>query len=217
MLEERVERLLVGEAYSTTIPDADIRLAFKGAITVLNERTITSIDNSLAKSPPAAKREELLQHKARLEDLAFSLETQQAADRREIKATSVTPAVDTAPGDSVVEWSNYDFDIFWCDGTPNAARAKELADEIVKLKVRDQAAEGQWRVRPLPHLTNMRPGYRVSGFEIRVSSDDEKPFGHLLAQEATKLLQARDVQDRFVVRHTQRQTRWYLSVFVCPS
>ncbi|MBS0345959.1 MAG: hypothetical protein JSR69_05805 [Proteobacteria bacterium] len=113
-----------------------------------------------------------------------------------------------------VTWSNYDFDVFYCDGIDNSEKLKAEAASVINLKALDAKASGRWRVRPLPMEVNARPGYRVSGNEIRYSSSDEKPLADLLQKNMTdKKLNIPGVQ----VRATSQQTRWYISVFLCSA
>lgn len=122
------------------------------------------------------------------------------------------PPVSTAPVEkNAARWSNYDFDIFWCEGVDNAARYRGQAAAISAFKAEDKEASGRWRSRPLPTSVNARPGYQVNGFEIRTSSSDEVP----LAEALKKKIESAYPGTRVSIRQTTQNTPWYLSVFVC--
>lgn len=110
-------------------------------------------------------------------------------------------------------WSNYDFDVFYCDGVPGADQLRQQAEAVIALRALDPKASGRWRVRPLPPAVNTRPGYQVSGYQVRYSSADEKPLADALQAELTSQLKLADVK----VQPTAFQTPWYLSVFICPA
>lgn len=108
-------------------------------------------------------------------------------------------------------WSNYDFDIFWCEGMANSAQYQARAEAISAFKTADPQASGRWRARPLPSGVNARPGYQVGGVEIRTSSSDEAP----LAEALKKKIESSFPGSRVDLRQTTQNTPWYLSVFVC--
>lgn len=107
-------------------------------------------------------------------------------------------------------WSNYDFDIFWCPGAANQAAAQAIA----RLAKEDPNAKGNWRLKPLrgnePIIGNKRP------LSIIWDHDDELPYAQTLARRLKELgiPQLRGTELR-LLRSSPRQTRWYLSVFVC--
>ncbi len=107
-------------------------------------------------------------------------------------------------------WSNYDFDIFWCPGPANQAAAQA----IVRLAGEDPDAKGSWRLKALrgdePIIGNKRP------LSIVWDHDDELPYAQALERrlKALDLPQLRGTDLR-LLRASPKETRWYLSVFVC--
>ena len=127
--------------------------------------------------------------------------------------TAPPPTTSASSEKSAARWSNYDFDIFWCEGMANSAQYQARAEAISAFKTADPQASGRWRARPLPSGVNARPGYQVSGVEIRTSSSDEAP----LAEALKKQIEARFPATRVDLRQTTQNTPWYLSVFVCAG
>lgn len=115
--------------------------------------------------------------------------------------------------DSRIAWSNYDFDVFYCDDRPATEALRKEAEAVIALKALDPKANGRWRIRPLPAAVNARPGYQVNGYQIRYSSADEKPLADALQAQMSGPLKLPDVR----VQATSFQTPWYVSVFLCPA
>lgn len=213
-LDGRIERLVVGAAYVSAIPDPEIRAAFRGAVKDLTDRTLAQIASTRGQASPQVEAR-LDAQKAVLEDLAWSLDSQQSADKREVVADAQPP--EAAGAGQPVQWSNYDFDIFWCEGTPAEATGRNVATAVARLRNEDTKAAGAWRVRPLPRLANARPDFRVTGYQIHISSDDELPFAERLQARANDLLKRAKLPGQFAIRRSAEATRWYVSVFACPG
>lgn len=116
-----------------------------------------------------------------------------------------------------VVWSNYDFDIFYCEGSPEQqASALQSANAIAALKGLDPGASGRWRVRPLSVARNATPGFGISGILIRPSAKDEVT----LAQQMLTIIKQRrtldTASDSVRIQSISYPTPYYLSVFVCP-
>ncbi len=216
-ISDRVDRLLVASAYVQVIPDADVRGRFRESVESLRQ----SLQSQIAAEAPAAVGEqkiELTQQTALLENLGIQLDGQvraekviAAEDAASKSAEGQAPSVQSkAPN-----WSNYDFDIFWCQ-TDNAdlnARGQAIAANIHRIGAK---AKGRWRLRPLPALTNAQPGYGASGYQIRISSGDESTYANQLADRGNEVLAKNNIAERFRVLPSRKDTRWYISVFVCP-
>jgi hypothetical protein len=137
---------------------------------------------------------------------AEELVARAAAEQRIPEVTNTPPADSGA-----VRWSNYDFDVFWCEGVPASAELQKRAADILALKSLDPTATGRWRPRPLPESVNDRPGYGISGNQIRYSSADEKRLAELLKAK----IEAKFPPMTVDLVATSQNTPWYLSVFVC--
>jgi hypothetical protein len=226
--EIRAGQLTLASAFALTIPDPQVRAGFLAAAEELNQQALAraraAVISASAAAPPA-QRQEAQEKVAALEATVFSLQQAQVQAEAETRGPAPeTPAADAAavsPG-SRARWSNYDFDIFWCDGVSNAASNRAIAERLALLRAADADASGRWRVRALPALTNQRAGYRVRGYEIRWSSPDEKPLADRFAAAANAVLAAGpgrpalDAGGRMVARGASQVTPWYLSAFVCP-
>ena len=107
-------------------------------------------------------------------------------------------------------WSNWDFDLFHCEGSPDQARilASKLATELEK-----DGAVGRIRVRPLSVSKNKEAGYQISGYEIRGSAD-ETEMAQALADFANSALNSNNAT--FSVRQVRQKSPWYISAFLCP-
>lgn len=197
----RIERLHAVLVLTAAIPDATQR-----------EGMARAVKGAIERKPPETKETRELAEAA-----AFDAETAiaRASAITEKSAIQVlaTASPPPPPTTNAPRWSNYDFDIFWCDAGSKSTALSERANEIAALRAADPKAAGNWRVRPLPAAVNERVGYKVSGYQIRYSSDDELPF----AQELKRQMETKfDGVSAQIVR-TNQDTRWYLSVFVCPA
>ncbi len=131
-----------------------------------------------------------------------------ASEQKEVAAKAPPESTASKP-----QWTNYDFDIFYCTEKPKSEEALKVAQATADFRNLDPQASGRWRARPLPAIVNERPGYQVRGYEIRYSSPDEKPLADTLRALMQERLKLPDV----TVKLTGQNTPWYLSVFVCPS
>lgn len=109
---------------------------------------------------------------------------------------------------SVVDWADWDFDIFWCE--KSGERAKTQAERI-RRQLESEGAKGRLRVRLLPDSINSRPGYQHSGYVIRYNAGEESQ-----AEKLKKLADA-VLDQAFITSRSQQATPWYLSAFVCPA
>ncbi len=147
--------------------------------------------------------------------LAFALEEREAPTPPPKNESAVVSLLANATSDKP-RWANYDFDVFWCDGTPDAEASMKTAQRILEIKHLDPSASGRWRVRRLPPEKNAEAGYSVKGYEIWSSAPDEDK----LAQVLKSALSAGGIPGggkEFTVRSTPQATPWYLSIFVCPQ
>ena len=155
-----------------------------------------------------------------LEELKFDAEEVSIRAEAQQKATEIAldnagtagAQVATTPAD-VGKWGNYDLDIFWCEGQPDSGANQVIATKIAGFRATDNKASGRWRLRPLPVAVNQRSGYRVSGIQVRVSSEDERP----IAQQLIKLMDTQLSIRQASIKPTIQKTPWYLSVFVCGA
>lgn len=142
---------------------------------------------------------------------AASFDAEELLVRAASEQKRAPPADTTVPSRGTVRWSNYDFDIFWCEGVPKSADYRSLAQAISTYKADDKQASGRWRPRPLPGSVNARPGYQIDDVEIHYSSADELP----LATALKTLIESRNRGTRANIKPSPQHTPWYLSVFVC--
>lgn len=217
-VSDRVDRLLIASAYVQVIPDLEVRGRFRESVESLRQSLQSQI---AAQSPTAdgADKTVLTQQSALLENLGIQIDGQARDDKAaaaDADPATATEAPTAAGKVGTPDWSNYDFDIFWCQTSDSvgSTRAQNFASAIHKLGI---GAAGNWRLRPLPALTNAQPGYGVRGFEIRISSSDERKFANQLKLSADKLLINNKIDSRFRILPTRKDTRWYISVFVCPT
>ena len=106
-------------------------------------------------------------------------------------------------------WADWDFDLFWCERSGNAAQAQA---EKIKNQLEAEGAKGRIRVRLLPDSLNDRPGYQHAGYVIRYNTGEESQSSQL------KSLGDRVVgpTGAFVASISYQATPWYLSAFLCP-
>ncbi len=107
------------------------------------------------------------------------------------------------------DWEDYDYDIFWCEGSP--AWARESAQRIVE-QIQREGAEGRLRVRMLASRVNARPEYQVRGYQIRRNTR-EQAQAEALKRVGDAVLDA----GAFEIRTTSQPTWFYLSAFICPN
>ena len=192
----RIDRLHAVLVLTAAIPDAQQR-----------EGMARAVKGAIERSPPQTEQVRQL-----VEAATFDAETAIARAGADQKAYQDSAGSPLSPASNVPRWSNYDFDIFWCEAGSDSALRREQADEIARLRAADPSASGNWRVRPLPEHVNTRVGYQISGHQIRYSSDDELPFAEALRRQ---IMDKVDGVDPKIVR-TGQESKWYLSVFVCP-
>jgi hypothetical protein len=106
-------------------------------------------------------------------------------------------------------WSNWDFDFFWCESSGDKAR-REANDALA---IKDDSARGRWRIRMLPKSINVLPGYRISGYQIRINQD-ELGMGKRLKENLSKITPN---GRNFETYPVSTPTPYYVSVFFCPA
>jgi hypothetical protein len=113
------------------------------------------------------------------------------------------------------QWGDWDFDIFWCAGSGDAA--KQQADLIGK-QLLAEGSKGRIRIRELPDSINAKAGYQISGYAIRRNSDRrETETAGALKNLAETVLDKNGVTATFSVGVSYQNTPWYISAFVCPG
>ncbi len=156
--------------------------------------------------------------------IALAAQAGTIADAADAKVTQLTQNAALAAGtlttqpELKVSWSNYDFDIFYCQyRTDLDATALQSANAVKALRRLDPNASGRWRVRPLSPEQNATPGFRISDAIIRVSAKDELT----LAQQMQTIIKQRRTldaaSDSVRIQAINYPTPYYLSVFVCPQ
>ena len=115
----------------------------------------------------------------------------------------------------VARWTNYDFDIFWCE--TSGEDAERLAERLLQLRAEDPYASGRWRKRVLTAAKNAEPGFKIKGFLIRVSQPDERPLAETFRELGLRKVLSNLPRDEFPVEHVNFPTPWLISVFVCPA
>lgn len=158
----------------------------------------------------------------RLETQALAAAAGEIGDLAAAKTRAFTVAAELAaeggPTSSAASasgagWGSYDFDIFWCETSPGAEQA---ANAVAALKGVDPLASGRWRVRMLSAETNRRSGYRISGYLIRASTDEEEPLANALKNEIAARGTAGANSRQFSVERVPYASPYYISTFVCP-
>jgi hypothetical protein len=99
-------------------------------------------------------------------------------------------------------------DLFWCEAGGAAAR-KPLETARDRL-VQAGYSQGTVRVRSLPASVNARPGYQVSGYQVRFEAD-EREAGRQIADVLGKVTEA-----SVALKQIPAQTPGYVSAFACP-
>jgi hypothetical protein len=102
-------------------------------------------------------------------------------------------------------------DLFWCESSGPAAR--QLMDEVRRLLIRRGFTEAGVRVRPLPETVNSRPGYNVTGFEVRFETTEQGAADQVQADIRT----ASSGKQTAALHRIAAQTPGYVSAFACPA
>jgi hypothetical protein len=125
---------------------------------------------------------------------------------RELSQNATAAVVQSNP-----VFSNYDVDIFWCEGTEN----RIAAEAIAQIKREDPNATGSWRVRRArsPAAIGNKAPYSVVW-----DHEDERPIAYSLSERLQKvpIPQMEGVTVR-TLHSSGPSTRWYLSVWVCKA
>lgn len=129
--------------------------------------------------------------------------------QKQILATAILPRTAREP-QTPFNWEDYDYDIFWCEGSPS--KAEQDAEEIVQ-RMTSQGAKGRLRVRMLPIKVNERSGFGIEGYEIRQNTD-EGDQAQALKNIGDQVIEGRG---SFAVGTSTQSTRFYLSAFICPK
>lgn len=111
------------------------------------------------------------------------------------------------------QWGNWDFDIFWCSTSGQAAKrqAESIGDQLLA-----EGAKGRVRIRELPESINAKSGYQIDGYAIR-RNNDEEATANALKGLAEKVLNKSGVRAEFSMSLSRQSTPWYISAFVCPG
>jgi len=110
-------------------------------------------------------------------------------------------------------WGEWDFDIFWCSTSGDAAKQQA---EVIGEQLLAEGSRGRVRIRELPESINVRSGYQIEGYTIRRNSN-EKETADALGTLAEKALAQKGVHKKFSQSLTTQNTPWYISAFVCPA
>ena len=199
----QLNRLQFVGALVLGIPDDAIRKPLLDAI----QRAIASLEALNPKAKAVRKQ---------LDDAVFRAEQ---SDVRTLVPKDPGASRDVVAKSDVKDpkWSNYDFDLFWCENAadPDAAdAAKQIANVAATIKSLDPQASGRWRVRMLPADVNARSGYQVEGFRIHVGSDDEQKIAEVLKGVLAE--QRIPADGQFEIKRVASPTPWYISLFFCP-
>jgi len=206
--DQILNRLLAVSALVEAIPQSDVRTSLAAAVKAAADNVTATFNNPSAEI--LLKTEAV---KSKVDVTVFRADQNDAATTTKNRQSQIT-----ASNISKIEepkWANYDFDFFWCDQGNTADTAKKAAESAATLKQLDPAASGRWRVRKLPSAINEKPGYRVQGYTIHVTSDDEKKIAEVL-QGLLKEHGIPSMESDFEIKRVQSATPWYLSVFFCP-
>ena len=111
------------------------------------------------------------------------------------------------------DWGEWDFDLFWCSTSGDAAKqqAEAIGDQLLA-----EGAKGRVRIRELPESINAKSGYQIDGYAIRRNTD-ENETAEALKSLAERTLKKNGIRSDFRVGLTRQATPWYVSAFVCPS
>lgn len=207
--DQMLNRLLALSALVETVPEGEVRQSMANAV----KSAMDNISVVLAKSNDTIKQKTEAA-KSQVDIAVFRADQNEKVQGKDPHA--LAQAASAAKVDSP-RWANYDFDFFWCSQSANPAAAKRAAElALAVAKEADPAASGRWRVRELPGAINSRPGYRISGYVIKVSSDDEQKLAGVLTG-VFKQHAIPSAEGQFSVSRIDYPTPWYISVFFCPQ
>lgn len=208
--DQVLNRLLAVSALVEAIPQSDVRSSLAAAVKAAADNVTATV----------AKPSEEIKQKTEVVKSKVDV-TVFRADQNDLGSTQPKDhqSLLTAANVSKIEapkWSNYDFDFFWCEKANNSDAAKRAAELAAALRQLDPSATGRWRVRKLPAEINEKPGYRVEGYKMHVTSDDEQKIATVL-KGVLKQQTIPSMDTEFEIKRIQYSTPWYISVFFCPS
>jgi HEAT repeat protein len=131
------------------------------------------------------------------------------AERPPMAAGEVVFEADLAPAERGVR-----VDVFWCEGEGEEARrerARAYAEDIARIgRDGDTNVVGLVRLKPLAAAVNYRPGYQVTGNQIRFDGGDaaERALATQIASRWPKELDLHPAKTR---------SPGHLNIFVCAS
>jgi len=207
--DQTLNRLLAVSALVEAIPQSDVRTSLAAAV----KAAADNVSVTVAK-PSDELRIKTEAVKSKIDVTVFradQYDTPSAPkDHQSLLSAANATKID-AP-----KWSNYDFDFFWCENASNPEATRRAAELAATLRQLDPNASGRWRVRKLPAEINDKAGYRIDGYKMHVTSDDEQKIATvlkgLLKQQAIP-----SADTEFEIKRIQYSTPWYLSVFFCPA
>ncbi len=107
---------------------------------------------------------------------------------------------------------SWHYDVFWCEASGPSAQRQ--AEEIAGALRLPGSPKTNVRVRELPRTVNLRSGYKVVGYQIRLNPAKQKQ-AEILKRLAEEALHNRE-QFQFVSSPLTTGP-FYLSLFVCPQ
>jgi len=207
--DQLLNRLLAVSALVEAIPQSEVRTSLAAAVKAAVDNVTATVDKPTEqiklKSEAVKSKIDLTVFRADQNDISSSPKIHQSLASDAETSTAESP-----------KWSNYDFDFFWCENASNPEATKRAAEFAAALKQLDPQASGRWRIRKLPFEINKGPGYRVEGYKIHVTSDDEQKLANVLKRILKQqAIPSADVN--FDIKRIQYSTPWYISIFFCPS
>jgi hypothetical protein len=106
----------------------------------------------------------------------------------------------------------YRIDLFWCEKSGQAAQ--NLMQQVARRLAQAGLAAGGIRVRNLPATVNERPGYYVSGYQVRFEAD-ERGDGEKIRDAIRSAVPGASDQTVALLQ-IPAQTPGYISAFACP-
>jgi hypothetical protein len=206
--EQMLNRLTSVAALLEAIPDPAVRTQLAAAV----KAAIDSL-SSPARPATAYVKEQVAALKSQVDETVFRAEEKEAAP--ETARQRLAPA-QSAAAERAATWSDYDVDLFWCEEAANPEAARREAETAARLRAQHPEGTGRWRVRKLPTSVNARAGYRIGGYVLHVTGDDEQRVAEQL-QAALRRGGDGPAAPEFVIRRSAYPSPRYISAFFCPG
>jgi hypothetical protein len=197
---------------ATKAPQSDAGERQQRAATAL-VKALLKHDLELQQNLQAAILENSLSSvKATATENVFVVE-QAISEKRIAERTNLEKPNEGRQADPQKQFDHYDFDVFWCEKSGTTAERAAQAINAALLA----HTNGRVRTRILPIARNSDVGYRNNGLLVGLNPSEESMLSAIVKVADPATESALGAKSNFALKRSRQQTKWYISLFVCPN